>query len=163
MKYGLQRHLCDKNTFIAVIKDWVALNFYKCDKQDLEKNVQPQTVTCKRILFCSCKLAQSKGVILLPVSVGVSEKVNMRWGSSLGAWGIWSASSLPLFSGPLWPGVVVPVRVLSMGQIELFNLLIGIIIINYLKLYNCVQARRLLWYSGYCHRKWTGRTQFKSW
>ena len=26
--------------------------------------------------------------------------------------------SLPLLPGPLWPGVVVPDRVLSMGQIE---------------------------------------------
>ena len=29
--------------------------------------------------------------------------------------------SLLLLPGPLWPGVVVPVRVASMGQIELFN------------------------------------------
>ena len=33
-------------------------------------------------------------------------------------WGMWSTPSLPL---PLWPGVVVPVRVSSMGQIEIFN------------------------------------------
>ena len=33
-----------------------------------------------------------------------------------------------LISFPLWPWVVVPVRVPSMGQIVLFNLLIGIII-----------------------------------
>ena len=34
-------------------------------------------------------------------------------------WGMWSTPSLPLLPGPLWPGVVVPDRVLSMGQIEL--------------------------------------------
>ena len=42
----------------------------------------------------------------------------------------------PLFSllpGPLWPGVVVPVRVPYMVQIELFNHLL------YLKRFNCVQ------------------------
>ena len=29
--------------------------------------------------------------------------------------------SLPLLPGPLWPGVVAPDMVLSMGQIELFD------------------------------------------
>ena len=31
---------------------------------------------------------------------------------------MWNTPSLPLLPGPLWPGVVVPDRVLSMGQIE---------------------------------------------
>ena len=39
-----------------------------------------------------------------------------------------STPSLTLLSGPLWPGVVVPVRVPSKGQIELFNLLLKITI-----------------------------------
>ena len=30
--------------------------------------------------------------------------------------------SLPLFPGPLWPEVVAPDRVLSLGQIELFDI-----------------------------------------
>ena len=34
-----------------------------------------------------------------------------------------SISSLPLLSGPLWPGEVAPDRVLSMGQIELNSVL----------------------------------------
>ena len=29
--------------------------------------------------------------------------------------------TLPLLSGPFWPGVVAPERVLSMDQIELFD------------------------------------------
>ena len=33
---------------------------------------------------------------------------------------MWCTRSLPLFPSPLWPGVVAPDRVLSMGQIELF-------------------------------------------
>ena len=37
-------------------------------------------------------------------------------------WGIWSTPSLPLLLGPLWSGVVAPERVLSMGQIELFDI-----------------------------------------
>ena len=39
-------------------------------------------------------------------------------------WGIQSIPSLHLLPDPLWPGVVVPLRVLYMGQIELsFSLL----------------------------------------
>ena len=34
-------------------------------------------------------------------------------------WGIQSTLLLPLLPGPLWPGVVAPDRILSMGQIEL--------------------------------------------
>ena len=44
--------------------------------------------------------------------------------------------SLPLLSGPPCPGVVLLDRVLSMGQKELFNLLLGIIIMSHLK-FNC--------------------------
>ena len=53
-------------------------------------------------------------------------------------WIIRSIPLLPLLSGPLWPGVV-PITFSSMGQIELFNHLQRIIIISYLKSYNCVQ------------------------
>ena len=34
-------------------------------------------------------------------------------------WGMQSTPLLPSLPGPLWPGVIAPVRVLSMGQIEL--------------------------------------------
>ena len=34
-------------------------------------------------------------------------------------WGMWSSPSLLSLLGPLWPGVGVLDRVLSMGQIEL--------------------------------------------
>ena len=37
-------------------------------------------------------------------------------------WGLWSTISLPSLPSPLWPGVVVPDRVLSLGQIELFDI-----------------------------------------
>ena len=39
-----------------------------------------------------------------------------------GFWGMQITPSLPLLPGPLWPGVVVPDRALSMGQIELNSL-----------------------------------------
>ena len=34
-------------------------------------------------------------------------------------WGIWSSSLLSLLPGSLWPGVVAPDNVQSMGQIKL--------------------------------------------
>ena len=34
-------------------------------------------------------------------------------------WGMQSTPSLSLLPGPLWPGVVAPVRAISMGWIEL--------------------------------------------
>ena len=37
-------------------------------------------------------------------------------------WGMWSTPSLPLLPSPLWSGVVAPDRVLSIGQIELFDI-----------------------------------------
>ena len=37
-------------------------------------------------------------------------------------WGMQSTSSLPLLPSPLWPRVVAPDRVLSMAQIELYDI-----------------------------------------
>ena len=34
---------------------------------------------------------------------------------------MWTTPSLPSLPGPLWPGVVAPDMVLSIGQIELFD------------------------------------------
>ena len=39
-------------------------------------------------------------------------------------WGMLSTPSLPSLTGPLWPGVVAPDRVLSVGQIELSYVLV---------------------------------------
>ena len=41
---------------------------------------------------------------------------------ALELWGMWSTSSLPSLTGPLWLGVVAPDRVLYMGQIEMFDI-----------------------------------------
>ena len=43
-----------------------------------------------------------------------------RWSSSFGNQWSWSTTSLPLLPDLLWPGVVVPVRVQSIVQIDLF-------------------------------------------
>ena len=45
--------------------------------------------------------------------------------------GIRSSSSLLLLTGPLWPRVVAPDRVLSMGQIELFEKVSNSSILSY--------------------------------
>ena len=37
-------------------------------------------------------------------------------------WEMQSTSSLPSLPGPLWPRVVAPDRVLSVGQVELFDI-----------------------------------------
>ena len=37
-------------------------------------------------------------------------------------WEMWGTPSLPLHQGSLWPRVVAPDWVLSMGQIELFDI-----------------------------------------
>ena len=41
---------------------------------------------------------------------------------ALEPWGKWSTLSLLLLPVPLWPVVVAPDEVLSIGQIELFNI-----------------------------------------
>ena len=53
---------------------------------------------------------------------------------TLELWGMESASVLPLLPGPLWLGVVAPVRVPSISQIGLFNHLLN------MKLFNCMQT-----------------------
>ena len=37
-------------------------------------------------------------------------------------WRMWSTPLLPLLPGALWSGVVAPERVLSVGQIEVFDI-----------------------------------------
>ena len=55
-------------------------------------------------------------------------------------WGMWSTPSLPLLPGSLWPRLVVPFWVPSIGQIEQLNHLLTIIIITYLKWFDCVKV-----------------------
>ena len=52
--------------------------------------------------------------------------------------GMWSTPSLSLIPGSLWPGVVAPDRVLSMGQIELFDIHTEYKQVTYAKL-NCLK------------------------
>ena len=58
-------------------------------------------------------------------------------------WGMWSTPSLLLLPGPHWPGVVVPHRILSMGQIELNRVLM----VNWTALYRTVLTFKLSTYA----------------
>ena len=66
-----------------------------------------------------CRIHLGRGVRLLPNKCPVYDiKLSDGEAPVLEIWGMSSIPSLPLLSGPLWPGVVAPDRVLSMGQIE---------------------------------------------
>ena len=53
-------------------------------------------------------------------------------------WGMRRIPLLPLLPGPLWPGIGSPDRVLSIGQIELFDILTECKQRTYAKL-NCLK------------------------
>ena len=46
-------------------------------------------------------------------------------------WGMWNIPLLPLFPGSLWHGMIIPVRVPSMGQIEIFDHFLNLKPFNY--------------------------------
>ena len=58
----------------------------------------------------------------LPKSVLFVILNNLMVAVILELWGKCSTPSMPLLPGTLWPGVVAPDRILSMGQIKLFNI-----------------------------------------
>ena len=63
-----------------------------------------------------------RGVMASLLSVLDMSLNNLIEGSvMLDLWGMWSTPLLPSLPDPLWPRVVAPDRVLSMGQIELFD------------------------------------------
>ena len=52
-------------------------------------------------------------------SVYDAKQSDSKFPVMLEIWGMQSFPSLPSFPGPLWPGVVAPDRVVTMGYIEL--------------------------------------------
>ena len=63
---------------------------------------------------------------------------------------MWSIPKLPLLSDLLWTRVVVPVRVWSMGQIELFNISLWMIIIfGHLNIFSCHRRKIFFWRKSY--------------
>ena len=70
-------------------------------------------------------------------------------------WGIQSTTSLPSLWGQLWPGVVAPDRVLSMGQIELNCILI----LNWIAWNRTVLTFKLCTYAKLNCLKWNCLTK----
>ena len=62
--------------------------------------------------YTYCPVSRSHGISWLHFHRGIRV---------LKSSGIWSTPSLPLFPSPLWPGMIVTVRVASRREIELFN------------------------------------------
>ena len=59
---------------------------------------------------------------LLPNQVlGMTLNCIWLWGPNFGALVMWCIPTLALLPDPLWPGMIVPVRILTMGQIDLFE------------------------------------------
>ena len=52
---------------------------------------------------------------------------------------------ITIYLNPHWDGLIIPVRVQSIGQIELFNHLSRIIIITYLKQYSREKIDYITW------------------
>ena len=81
-----------------------------------------------KLPFCECPVYDTK------LSDGEASVLELWW--------MWSTPSLPLHSVPLWPGVIILVRVPSMGLMEIFNHLL------YLEPFNCrniwVMLKKLL-------------------
>ena len=75
-----------------------------------------------------------RGIRLLQLVSWIWHKPSDDEDLVLEIWEMLTIPSLPLLPGPLWPVVVVSVRVPSMGQIELFNHIL------YLKPFNCVHT-----------------------
>ena len=77
-------------------------------------------------------------------------------------WGMGSTPSLPLLSGPLWSEVVVPNRILSMGQVELNSSYAKLNCLkwNYFWNWNCTYIKllfevNLIWHLTACKKYYT--------
>ena len=78
------------------LPSWVSLEYANC------------------ILSRGVRSFQKRGVL------GMTLNCIWWWGSNSG---VWSTPSLSLLPHPLWPGVVVPVRVQSMDQIDILKII----------------------------------------
>ena len=103
---------------------------------------KPKTKTRSRPVGWGHKVHQlhlCRGVRPLPSNCpGYDTKLSDGDASVLKLWRMWSTPLFPLLQDPLLWRVVVSVKVSSMGQMELFNILL------YLKPFNCVQIKLLV-------------------
>ena len=88
--------------------------------------LQPEKITSKETrVLCVYYQQKCSGVRPLPLNECLRNDTKQSDDDSpvmLELWGMLSIPSLPLLPVPLWPRVVAPERVLSMGQIELFDI-----------------------------------------
>ena len=88
-----------------------------------------------RSVGCSCKIRRlhlCRRIRQPPaptIFLGMTLNCIWWWGSIPRLWGMWSSPSLPSFPSPLEPGLVVFVKVRSMGYIELFIFYQGIFLV----------------------------------
>ena len=69
--------------------------------------------------FTDCISAEGKTPPAKECPRYISKQTDSKVPVILELWGIRGTSSLSSLPSPLWPGVIVPDRVLSLGQIEL--------------------------------------------
>ena len=72
------------------------------------------------MIIKSAAILQEGKTLLLNEGPGYG--INQSVGEAPLMLGMWSTASLPTLPGSVWPGVVAPESVLSMGQIELFDI-----------------------------------------
>ena len=102
----------------CLLKSISYLKLYNC--------VQANDITKRSIYFKPCMGLQNTQAASLQRS-NFPWWVSWIWQWTIWWWGLsnvealelWNTPFLPLHPGPLWPGVVAPDTVLSMGQIEL--------------------------------------------
>ena len=84
-----------------------------------------------KYLYTDCISAEGKDSRVATI---VQDKIiNHGEALVLELWGMRSNSSLSLQRGPLWPGVLVAVRVPSMDKVEIFDNLLYLKPFNYVK------------------------------
>ena len=88
--------------------------FFNCPKFETLFDKQTKTSDLKNLVSWGYRIHQ----LHLCRWVRLPQQVSWIW-----LWGMQSTPSLSLLPDPLWPRVVRPDRVLSMGQIKLFDLL----------------------------------------
>ena len=76
------------------------------------------TQSAGAVEFIDCISLQRSKILPPNKCPGYDIKQSDGEAPALEIWGMWSTLSLPLLPGPLWPGVVAPDWVLSIGQIK---------------------------------------------
>ena len=71
---------------------------------------------CREIEYVECILYRG----VRPSQEKGCPEYDIKLHPVLKLWGVWNTLSLPLLPGPLYPEVVIPVKVPFIGQVDLF-------------------------------------------